>query len=221
MTPLEIYESFIIKANENAQTDNVAVSRDRFAVLYNEAAIKFVEWTLEKRNEDDIRYLAPILVPAKLIDFTGDKTYQAATLPEDYLDLANINTTASSSCCTRVDMEMWEIKVENENTILNDEFNKPSIDYREAPYYIKEGQIKILVDNFTIDVVNLMYYKYPTKIEVLDPDNPESGFSNPDTNLDFDEKAINKIVSIAVADYNLNNNNPRYQADLGRVVNKF
>lgn len=221
MTPLDIYESFIIKANENAQTDNIAVSKGKFAVLYNEAAIKFVEWVLDKKNDDDIRYLAPILVHDTITDITGDKTQQSAKLPEDYMDLGNINAKASSNCCVRVDIELWEMKVENENTVLNDEFSKPSIDYRESPYYVKEGQIKILVDDYKIDLIDIMYYKYPTKIEINDPEDPESGFKNEDQHLDFDDKAINRIVSIAVSDYDLNTNNPKFQADKQRVVSKF
>lgn len=221
MTPLDIYESFIIKANENGQTDNIAVEKAKFALLYNEAAVKFVEWTLEKKNEDDIRYLAPILVPDKITEITGTTKYQLAKLPEDFLGFGNINATATSECCVNVDMELYEIKVENENVVLNDEFSKPSIEYREAPFYIQQGAIKILVDNFKIDEVHLMYYKYPTQIELNDPNDPESNFKNQDVHLEFDKKVIDRIVSIAVSDYDLNTNNPKYQADKGRVVSKF
>tara|TARA_R100000656_G_scaffold124883_1_gene104195 strand:- start:827 stop:1492 length:666 start_codon:yes stop_codon:yes gene_type:complete len=221
MTPLEIYDSFIIKANENGQTDNIAVEKAKFAILYNEASVKFVEWVLDKRNEDDIRYLAPISVPDKITEISGTTKHQLAPLPSDYLGFGNINAKATSECCVSVDMELYEIKVENENTILNDQHSKPSIEYREAPFYIKQGEIKILVDNFKIDEVDLMYYKYPKQIELNDPEDPESGFKDADEDMDFDKKAIDRIISIAVSDYNLNTNNPKFQADKSRVVSKF
>lgn len=221
MTPLEIYDSFIIKANENAQTDNIAVDKARFTYLYNEASIKFVEWTLEKKNDDDIRYLAPVLVPKTITDIKGNNTKQKATLPVDYLDLGNINAKASSTCCQRVAMELWELKTENINDVLNDEFSKPSIDYRDAPFSVQGKELIIFVDDFTIDEVELTYYKYPKKIELSDPEDPESTFKNPNTQLEFDDKAINRIISIAVSDFDANTNNPKFQVDKSRVTSKF
>ena len=221
MTPIEIYESFIIKANENAQTDNIAVDRARFCYLYNEASIRFVEWFADKKNDDDIRYLAPVLVSSTITKITGNSKEQLAELPNNYLDLSNVNAIASSECCTKVAMDTWEIKSDNENIIINDADNEPSIEYREVPFYIQDGKIKFLVNNFEIDEVELTYYKYPTKIELNDPDDPESTFKNPDTQLEFDDKALNRIVSIAVTDYDLNTNNPKFQGDKSRVVSKF
>lgn len=221
MTPIEIYDSFIIKANENAQTDNIAVEKGRFTYLYNEASIKFIEWVLDKKNEDDIEYLRPILTTHKIIKFTGDSKKQLGELPDNYLFIGNVNAKASSECCTRVEMETWQIKTENENTIVNDVDNKPSIEYREVPYYIQENNIKFLVDNFKIDESEIVYYRYPTKIELNDPNDPESNFKSQDIPLEFDDKAINRIISIAVSDYDLNTNNPKFQGDKSRVVSKF
>lgn len=221
MTPIEIYESFIIKANENAQTDNIAVDKARFANLYNEASIKFVEWVLEKKNEDEIRYLAPVLGTKSLPAKDTNKKRVLFELPEDFLDLGNINAKATGGCCTDVDIELFEIKVDNENMILNDEDNKPSIEYREAPYYLTGGNVKVLVDDFKIPSLEITYYKYPQKIELADVEDPESDFKSPETHLEFDEKAINRIVSIAVADFSRNTNNPKFQGDISRVANKF
>jgi hypothetical protein len=221
MTPIEIYESFIIKANENAQTDNIAVDKARFSNLYNEASIKFVEWVLEKKNEDEIRYLAPILGTKPLERIEQNKTRALFKLPEDFLDLGNVNGTASGGCCTDVQIELWELKTDNENVILNDEDNKPSIEYREAPYYLAEDKVKVLVDDFEISSLELTYYKYPMKIELDDPNDPESGFAREDTHLEFDPKVINRIVSIAVADYSLNVSSPKFQGDKSRVISKF
>lgn len=224
MTPLELYESFIIKANENAQTDNVAVDKGRFAVIYNESAIKFVEWILEKRNEDEIRYLHPILDTVSLT-FKAENTEPVfvADVPSDFFDIGNVNAKASDKdgCCSKVDLDLYEIKTENKNSILTDEFSSPSIEYREAPFYLEDYQVRILVDNFIIDSGTLTYYKYPKQIELIDPDDPESAFKNQNDQMDFDDKALGRIISIAVADYSLNVSNPKLQADKQRVVSKF
>ncbi len=125
MTPNEIYDSFIIKANENAQTDNIAVDRARFMYLYNEASIKFIEWVADKKNEDDIRYLRPVTKTEVISKIEGNTIHQLAALPGDFCDLGNVNAKATSNCCKRVDIELFEIKLDYENTILNSEDDNP------------------------------------------------------------------------------------------------
>lgn len=221
MTPNQIYESFIIKTNENAQTDNIAVDKGRFVRIYNESANKFVEWVLEKKNEDDIRYLQPILTTKTETSSTKKEKYQLFKLPKDFFDLGNVSAKASSDCCSKVDIELFEIKTDNENIVIFDELMKPSIEYREAPFYLQENSVKVFKDNFTIDSVEITYYKYPQSIELVDEEDPESDFKNPDTHLEFDNKVIDRIISIAVSDNSLNTSNPRSQADKMRVITKF
>lgn len=221
MTPNQIYESFIIKTNENAQTDNIAVDKGRFVRIYNESANKFVEWVLEKKNEDDIRYLQPILTTKTETSSTKKEKYQLFKLPKDFFDLGNVSAKASSDCCSKVDIELFEIKTDNENIVMFDELRRPSIEYREAPFYLQENSVKVFKDNFTVDSVEITYYKYPQSIELVDEEDPESDFKNPDTHLEFDNKVIDRIISIAVSDNSLNTSNPRSQADKMRVITKF
>lgn len=221
MTPDKLYESFIVKVNANAQTNNVAVDRGRFCLLFNEASVKFIEWNLDKKNEDDFRSIQQMLTP-KTIKQSQDKgNHQLFTLPSDYLDLETISALASSDCCSQVPITMIEIKAANEEFIISDSDTEPSIDYRETPYYLQDNKVKVFTKDFTIDSIDLIYYRYPKQIQLIDEDDPESGFRDNDQDLDFDKKALDRIISIAAADYDLNTANPKLQADKLRVSNKF
>jgi hypothetical protein len=84
MNPNTIYESFIVKANGNSVTDNVSVDKGRFVKIFNEAQNKFVEWILDKKNEDDIRYIQPLLVSGEISKSEQHENYQLFKLKKDF-----------------------------------------------------------------------------------------------------------------------------------------
>jgi len=221
MTPIQLYESFIIKANANAQTNNIAVDKGRFAMIFNESFTKFIEWVLDKKSDDDIRYIQPLLTPKKITASTAGENHQLFKLPTDFFDLGSVYATATGDCCKAVKLDLVEIKVDNENFILSNSDTKPSIEYRESPYYLQGDYVKVFTDNFKVDSVQLTYYKYPKQLALIDEEDPESEFKDGDIPLEFDKKMLDRIISIAVSDYDLNTSNPRYQADKLRVSTKF
>jgi len=221
MTPIQAYDSFIIKVNENAQTDNIATDRGRFVKLYNEASEKYVEWVLEKKNEDEIRYLNPVLITKTISDSDVKAGYQLFDLPSDFFDLGSVTGKATTECCKSVDFDIYEVKVDNEGVILNDELSKPDAEYREAPYHLENKKVKIYTDNFKVDNIRITYYKYPQYIELIDESDPESEFKDGDKELEFDNKVINRIISIAALSNSLNTGQQRAQLDINRVVSKF
>lgn len=221
MTPLQAYDSFIIKINENAQTDNIAADRGRFVKIYNESSEKYVEWVLEKKSEDDIRYLNPILKTIIVSESTKKPGYQLFELPKDFFDLGSVTGKATTECCNKVDFDIFEVKVDNEGVILNDELTKPDAEYREAPYHLEAKSVKVYTDNFEVNEVRVSYYKYPQYIELIDESDPESKFKNEDKELEFDNKVLNRIISIAALANSLNTEQQKAQLDISRVMSKF
>lgn len=217
----EVYGRFIIKINKNAQTDNIQCDRGRFVEIYNEEKNKWLEWTLEKRNDDDIRYAQILLVHDK--EITSSKTNddsQEFKLPEDYFDLVSTSAIASSKCCQKQKLDLYELKGENKNLELQDESSKPSFDYRESLYQLASNYVIVYKNDFTIDNIKLSYYKYPIKIELQNPEDPESGFKEGITLL-LDNKVIDRIISMCAASFDLNNDNQKFQAGKQRVASKF
>jgi len=215
------YQKFIIKINKNATTDSIACDKGKFTVIINEAQNRFEEFILDKRGDDEIRYIQHLLVEDYLISSsTPHKNSQDFKLPSNYFDLSNVSAEASRGECKLQKIDLFEFKNEDQNNILRDEYNKPSFKHREAPYNLTSNKIKVYTDDFTVDNINLSYYRYAKQIALLNPNDPESSF-NPNTNLEWDEKTSDRIISLAAAEFELNNGSDKFQANKMNAAQKI
>lgn len=221
MTASRAYEKYLLKTQENGTNDNLPVSRDYFVSVFNEAQTKYVEWHLDKKNSDERRNIQQLLIPDLIIE-TSTKVlnHYDFQLPENYLELSNAYCFGSQDSCTEQRINLYEIKDDNMNEIIEDENLKPSFKFRESPYQVVSNKVLVYVDNFQVDKLSLSYYRYPQQIQLEDPSNPESKLDDT-KNPEFEDRVIDRILSIAAGDYDLNGNNPRFQAQQQRVVNKF
>lgn len=220
MAQIELaYESYLLKTEKNGVNDGLSTSRDRFVIAFNEAQNKYSEFHLQNRGIDDIRYIEHLLVlDKKLTSPLQNSNHYDFPLPINYMDLATAKGIASKDTCTRQDIELFEVQVDRElNEILNDEDNKPSFKWREAPYTIASNNISVYTDNtFSIDEVLISYYRYPTQIALLDPFNPESQFDD-SIEIEWDAKSLDRIISITAGEFDMNTNNPRFQLQNARA----
>lgn len=220
MKASEVYTRYIIKAEENGTNDVVTVSKDRFVQTINEAYIRITEYFYEKKNDDDFRYLQPLLVDDKPIQKSSKHSdHIIFDLPDDYLNFSNVWGVGSNKTCSNQKFDLFEIKDLDRNVILNDEFNSPSFKYREAPFNFANNTIRVFVDGFSIDKIYLSYYRYPRKLQLIDPENPESQLDD-SYELDYDEKVINRIVDLALKEFDTNNSNERFQVNQMRTISK-
>lgn len=211
MTSERAYEIFIIKINENATTDNVGCDKGRFSTYYNINENRLIESILDKRGEDEIRYLQKLLVDdVKIKNGDTHLDHQDFELPKNYFDLSNIYGLASKDKCINQKIDLYEIKDENRNQVLSDEFSKPSFKFREAPYSIASDKVKVYTNKeFDMSGIVMSYYRYPQKIELEDLSNPESNFK---TNPELDDKFVNRVIDLTVSDFLLSQSDARYQA---------
>lgn len=216
MTIEQAKERFLVKSEKNGTNDGITVDNLRFCLLFNESQNKFLTLHLQNRGIDDVRYIQKFLVLDKKIPYiskTQDK--YNFDLPKDYFDLADARAEASKGGC-RDTLYLFEIKTENLSEILQDEFNKPSFEWREAPYTINSDKLSIYTDDFKIDNILLNYYRYPNQIRLIDEDNPESGFDNSYI-IEWDDKSLDDIISMMVSNLDMNENNPRFQLNTIRT----
>lgn len=205
MKTSELYNRFLIKSEKNSINDNVSVDRGRFVELYNEHQFRFVEYIYEKKNEDDLRHIQSLLIESLPLTYISKENDSILfKLPNDYFEFSNVYGVGSKGKCSGVKLDLIEIKDLNRNLILSDEFTSPIFEYREAPFIISNNTVKVFVSDFNVDSIVLSYYRYPKKIKLLTPSNPESEFDN-SFDVDFDEKVINRIISSAVSGFNVNN----------------
>ena len=61
MTPNEAYLKYRVKAEGNGLNLGVAVDGGRFVLKFNEAYNRYIEYVLDKRNQDDILSIQHLL----------------------------------------------------------------------------------------------------------------------------------------------------------------
>lgn len=216
MTIEQAKERYLIKAEKNGTNDGITVDNLRFCLIFNESQNKFLTLHLQNRGVDDVRYVQKFLVLDKSIS-TSSKSEDKYdfNLPKDYFDLADVRAKAKKENCEDT-LYLFEVQTENLSEILQDEFNKPSFEWREAPYTINSDNISIYTDNFSIQKILLNYYRYPNQIKLIEEENPESEFDE-STPIEWDDKSLDDIISLMVANLDMNENNPRFQLNTLRT----
>lgn len=212
MKPSEVYNRYILKAEKNSLNDGISTDKGRFLEIYNEFQIRFFEYIYDLKNEDDFRYIESLLVKEhKINDSKRSRETYSFELPKNYLDFSSAYALGSKGNCTNKKIDLpKEIKDIEKSIFLIDAYTRPSFEYRESFYTIGSGFINVFYTDFSIDSVFLSYYRYPKKLKLLNPNNPESDFDD-SFDVDFDEKSINKIISAAVSGFDINNNSERWQ----------
>lgn len=220
MTTQEAYDKYLIKLNDNFETSKISSDRLRFVINFNESQNKLVEYTLDKKNSDDIRYIQLLKVLDKPLGLLEESEFFTTfSLPKDYLDLIDLKAFASNKVCKNQKIELFELKGENETEVLRDEYNKPSFKFREAPFEISGNKAVIYRDNFSYTKALIKYYRYPQQISLVDNNDPESDFS--DVNPEFDDKFTDRIISLAVSEAEANAESQKFQIDKLRAQSKI
>lgn len=202
----EVYVSFLDVVNRNMTNNNVNVDLPRFVTLLNTTLQKYVAWILEKRNEDVIRYISPLLILEHPLQRAEVKdNYVTFKLPSDYFDLANVNIYASKgNCKVQKFKKPFEVKVEDIEEKLGDDSNKPSFEYRETFYLTTENKLAVYKSDFEVEKVNLSYYRYPKKLDIagyIKIDNSNSIDIDPE----LDDKVMNKIIIAMAKQFSVTN----------------
>ena len=206
----QVKERYLVKAEQNGTNDGIAVDNYRFSLLFNEAQNKFLTLHLQNRGVDDVRYIQKFLVLDKNISYSSilQNKYNFK-LPEDYFDLADVRAKAEKEKCKAI-IHLQEIQTENLTDLLQDEFYKPSFEWRESLYTVNSDLLSVYVDNFKVSEILLNYYLYPNQIRLINEQDPESIF-NENFSVEWDDKSLDDIISLMVFNLDINQNNPRYQ----------
>lgn len=211
METYKLYEKLMLKLDATG-SQNIAVDNSRAVIALNEAQNRMVEFFLSTKQDDNLRYIQKLLKSQEIERTSEEKLTNNFSLPDDYFDFSSIVGYGSTEKCKGKKFHLYEIKNQNKDEILNDEFNKPSFLYRESPYYISEDSVKIFVDDFKMDKVILDYYRYPVQLRLIDEDNPESDFDE-GFQIEFDDKLIDRIVSETVFLIQVNNKESEFQVN--------
>lgn len=214
----EAYLKFVNLVNRNATNNNINVDKPRFILLFNTVQNKYLEWILEKRNEDAIRYVAPLLTLEKPLTKAATKeSFDTFEIPKDYFDLANVHVYAENAKCKNQRMTTFESKIEDVEELLTDENNKPSFKFRETFYLTSNNNVVVYKDGFSISKVLLSYYRYPKQVDIAGYKHL-NGTASEDINPELDDKAVDRILLAMSKEFSaINGDTAKYQLDKDRL----
>lgn len=191
----EAYIQYLEIVNRNATNNNLNVDKPRFILNFNKAQIEFTSWVLEKRNEDTIRHISPLLIIGENLQKSDTNSNNTTfSLPSKFFDLSDIQIFATNGKCKDKSLLAFEVKGENLNELSNDFNNKPSFEYLETYYLLSSKEVTVFKDDFEVSKVNLSYYRYPKSVDIsgyLHLDNSQSTSIDPE----FDDKVVHKILT--------------------------
>lgn len=216
-----VYQKLLEKTSKNVTNGSNSLDRGRAVYLFNEEQNKFVEWSLQKRNNFDVEDVQILLDSTFLKVKETTNEYTTFSLPSDYFSFANISIKASNSQCKDIPLLPVQLKPENTEEVLFDEGWKPSIKYRETMYTIQGNSVKVYTDGFDISKLKLSYYKYPIQLD-LEGYITEMNTSSVNVDPEFDDKIVDRIISMCTTSFDINNENlNKVQFDINRVNSKF
>lgn len=209
MTIEEVYFRIKQKTNTDTSTDQLDLDKGRAVYLFNEFSNKFVEWVLDKKNEDDVKRIQNLLVSDAELTLEASKDNNSLfKLPKNHLELSSTRVFASKGSCKNKELNVWDIKNENVSELFADENNKPSFEYRETFYHLASNNVKVYKTDFDIDKVLYTYYRYPRQVEMEGYVKPDTGITTTQ-NIDpeFEDRVVLRIIDAIAKEYDVNNGN--------------
>ena len=222
MTIEEAYLTYLQLVNRNFTNDNVDVDRSRFIISMNYMHKRYVEWVLDKRNEDDLRDIQELLVLDKALTIEGeDHDHKDFNLPEDYFNLSALRILASKKGCKNIRIYSHEIKNDNVEEYLSDCFNEPSFEYRETFYTLNSENVSIYFSDFDVTKAFLSYYRYPSEVDIegyITLDNKQSVNKHPE----LSDRITHRILMAMSREYSaVNEEYNKYKVDTDRLFSKI
>ena len=87
MKIIDCYLRALQKAEENATNGGIKLDKARFVQLFNDEQNRLVKYMLDKKNEDEIRYIQKLVVYSKSLAKDEDRSNPESTLftlPADF-----------------------------------------------------------------------------------------------------------------------------------------
>lgn len=154
--------------NKNDTNAGISIPTSEFVLLFNSEMLRWLAEELKKDEDNiDINMIEFLL----LTDFpvqpvNKQKEFIEFTMPSDFFQVYGSYSYADRGLCTGVKIFNYEKKPGNLIPILQDEDNKPSFDYREAPFIIGGDKLKIYFDDYIVKDTFINYYRQPRQIDM-------------------------------------------------------
>lgn len=214
MTANKVYYLLLEDVNKNAINDNIAIDPFRAVLHINQAQDSILENYLSDRSNSDVRKVSKFLVTdTYLTKIDCRKEFCKYKLPDDLFDFTSIKVYADNDYCSNIRLNTFEVKPENVEQVIQDEFNKPSLKFRETFYNYSEDYVLVYKDDFEVSNVLITYYRKPRRFDFKGYTNIDTGNPSSNIELEWDDKMTSKIIKLASSNFLLANNDPKYSVN--------
>lgn len=186
MTILECYSYVLNRLNSLSINTSNNIPKWNFVEAFNATQEQWVEDRIKLSETSIIRTdeIGRLLTNIELSDKFKQSNYFEFQLPEDYLHYKR--STSNKDCfLTNILVKEGDIPA-----LLIDENWKPSLAWGETLCTIASNNLRVYVDNFDIDTVDLHYYRKPRLVNMV------TGFTdvNAETTVNIDPEFQNSSL---------------------------
>jgi hypothetical protein len=149
------------------------------------------------RRKDDLQ----VLLITNPLGLTNKEYYFRGTIPDDYLQWKRVDVFANKECCDKRRMTVYLAEEGNLNQLLRDKAKQPNFEWAETFATLKGNGVNIYTNGeFDIQSAELIYYRQPRKIQILNCVDPYTGVaSTAEIQCEFKDDIIELIIDEAVA----------------------
>ena len=126
---------------------------------------------LQEGDEESIRRIDDLQILLTSFDIPLSERelyYETASLPSDYFQWKRLSVTAQNGCCDKRPFVTYLAEQANVDLLLRDQNKKPNFEWAETFVTMSDNKIQIYTNGeFSITDAQLIYYRQPRKIQIL------------------------------------------------------
>lgn len=209
MTSLEAYYSFLEKVNRLDSNQNVHIPRGKFVQIYNEQQR---QWMKSRQpvgeGSDEGETLSDLLVDEVALPIKGrGRDSISCPLSEDFYKLSHCYVLATKDSCKDRPLVAWPAKPKNLPTLLRDSNTRPSFEYEETLYTIKERALKVYFTDFRITKVLVSYWRFARDIDLAGYTRLD-GTASEDRHPELQNEQVDEILNFCALEAMRSSQNP-------------
>ena len=149
------------------------------------------------RRKDDLQ----ILLQTYPLNIADKEYYYSGLIPDNYLQWKRVDVFAKKDCCDKRPMMVYLAEEANLRELLRDKSKQPSFEWGETFATLKGGNVNLYTnDEFDIEVADLIYYRQPIKIQILNCVDPYTNVqSTQDIQCEFKDDIIEVLIDEAAS----------------------
>lgn len=201
------------RLNKKDSSDYQNIECHQIVEAYNKAQLEWVRRQINGLNQnlegaesttkkvDDLQIL---LTPVEIKGYNRDYYFLSNPIPENYEAYSLLRVWGSKKNCLNKRLKSQLREESNSEDLLRDKNSTPSFSWRDTFHTMIGGKLKVYTGaDFTIDKVELTYYRKPSEIRIAGCDylgEPSSDNVDPELKDDVVEIIIDDAISILAGD---------------------